>query len=354
MFFVIVILVIIIVFLANQIRIVPQQACYIIERLGKYSTTWESGLHVKVPVIDKIVKKISIKEQVYDFPPQDVITKDNVTISIDSVVYASVFDPKLYTYGIEKPIIGLQNLTATTLRSIIGAMELDQTLSSRADINRQMQDVLDEATDEWGIKVSRVEVKNIKPPKEIEEVMTKQMRAERERRQTVLEAQAHKESVVSRAEGDKQAKLLDAEAERDAKIALAKGQAEAIRLVYEAEAEGLRRLAESGVNENILRLKSIEAMKDVADGRATKIFIPNNLAEGVGPAAIAGEAFWGATKEPKKEFSNAEAEKIRKERCVKKTVSEDACMKAPMTKVSMQSAMTNAGMVHDMHKDETD
>ena len=315
MFFVIVILVIIIVFLANQIRIVPQQACYIIERLGKYSTTWEAGLHVKVPVIDKIVKKISIKEQVYDFPPQDVITKDNVTISIDSVVYASVFDPKLYTYGIEKPITGLQNLTATTLRSIIGAMELDQTLSSRADINRQMQDVLDEATDEWGIKVSRVEVKNIKPPKEIEEVMTKQMRAERERRQTVLEAQAHKESVVSRAEGDKQAKLLDAEAERDAKIALAKGQAEAIRLVYEAEAEGLRRLAESGVNENILRLKSIEAMKDVADGRATKIFIPNNLAEGVGPAAIAGEVFWEATKEPKKEFSNAEAEKIRKERC---------------------------------------
>ena len=354
MFFVIVILVIVIVFLANQIRIVPQQTCYIIERLGKYSTTWEAGLHVKVPVIDKIVKKISIKEQVYDFPPQDVITKDNVTISIDSVVYASIFDPKLYTYGIEKPIIGLQNLTATTLRSIIGAMELDQTLSSRADINRQMQDVLDEATDEWGIKVSRVEVKNIKPPAEIEEVMTKQMRAERERRQTVLEAQAHKESVVSRAEGDKQAKLLDAEAERDAKIALAKGQAEAIRLVYEAEAEGLRRLSESGVNENILRLKSIEAMKDVADGRATKIFIPNNLAEGVGPAAIAGEAFWGATKEPKKEFSNAEAEKIRKERCVKKTVSEDACMKAPRTKVSMQSAMTNAGMVHDMHKDETD
>lgn len=270
----------------KKIRIVPQQACYIIERLGKYSTTWEAGLHVKVPVIDKIVKKISIKEQVYDFPPQDVITKDNVTISIDSVVYASVFDPKLYTYGIEKPITGLQNLTATTLRSIIGAMELDQTLSSRADINRQMQDVLDEATDEWGIKVSRVEVKNIKPPKEIEEVMTKQMRAERERRQTVLEAQAHKESVVSRAEGDKQAKLLDAEAERDAKIALAKGQAEAIRLVYEAEAEGLRRLAESGVNENILRLKSIEAMKDVADGRATKIFIPNNLAEGVGPSKL--------------------------------------------------------------------
>lgn len=354
MFFVIVILVIIIVFLANQIRIVPQQTCYIIERLGKYSTTWEAGLHVKVPVIDKIVKKISIKEQVYDFPPQDVITKDNVTISIDSVVYASIFDPKLYTYGIEKPIIGLQNLTATTLRSIIGAMELDQTLSSRADINRQMQDVLDEATDEWGIKVSRVEVKNIKPPAEIEEVMTKQMRAERERRQTVLEAQAHKESVVSRAEGDKQAKLLDAEAERDAKIALAKGQAEAIRLVYEAEAEGLRRLSESGVNENILRLKSIEVMKDVADGRATKIFIPNNLADGIGPAAIAGEAFWGATKEPKKEFSNAEAERIRKERCVKKTVSEDACMKAPRTKVSMQSAMTNAGMVHDMHKDETD
>lgn len=352
MFFVIVILVIIIVFLANQIRIVPQQTCYIIERLGRYSTTWEAGLHVKVPIIDKIVKKISIKEQVYDFPPQDVITKDNVTISIDSVVYASIFDPKLYTYGIEKPILGLQNLTATTLRSIIGAMELDQTLSSRADINRQMQDVLDEATDEWGIKVSRVEVKNIKPPAEIEEVMTKQMRAERERRQTVLEAQAHKESVVSRAEGDKQAKLLDAEAERDAKIALARGQAEAIRLVYEAEAEGLRKLAESGVNENILRLKSIEAMKDVADGRATKIFIPNNLADGIGPAAIAGEAFMETVREPKKEFSNAEAEKIRKERCIKKAVSDDACMKTPKTKVSMQTAAVNAGMVHDMHKDD--
>ena len=192
-------------------------------------------------------------------------------------MYASVFDPQSYTYSIDNPILGLQNLTATTLRSIIGSMELDQTLSSRSEINQHMRTVLDEATDGWGIRVSRVEVKNIKPPAEIEEVMTKQMRAERERRQTVLEAQAHKESVVSRAEGDKQAKLLAAEAERDAQIALAEGQAKAIKLVYDAEAEGIKRLVNAGIDDGVLRLKSIEAMKDVANGRATKIFIPNDL-----------------------------------------------------------------------------
>lgn len=287
-------------FLAKQIRIVPQQTCFIIERLGKYNTTWEAGLHVKVPIIDKVVSKISLKETVLDFPPQDVITKDNVSMSIDSVVYASVFDPEKYTYGINNPILGLQSLTATTLRSIIGAMELDQTLSSRAEINNQMREVLDKATDEWGMKVSRVEVKNIKPPAEIEEVMTKQMRAERERRQTVLEAQAHKEAVVSRAEGDKKAKLLSAEAERDAAIALAEGKAKAIQFVYDAEAAGLKRIAEAGINNEVLRLKSIEAMKDVANGNATKIFIPNDLTNSIGAAGVMGEAFRDFHEKPEK------------------------------------------------------
>lgn len=343
----IILLIIIVVFLANQVRIVPQQTCFIIERLGKYSTTWEAGLHIKTPIIDKMVKKISLKEKVYDFPPQDVITKDNVSIKIDSVVYATIFDPYSYTYGIENPIVGLQNLTATTLRSIIGEMELDATLSSRASINSRMQAAIDEATDEWGIKVTRVEVKNIKPPAEIEEVMTKQMRAERERRQTVLEAQAHKESVVSRAEGDKQAKLLAAEAERDAQIALAEGQAQAIALVYEAEASGLKRISEAGINENVLRLKSIEAMKDVADGRATKIFIPNTLTDGIGAAGICGEAF--RKYDDNELISRSENNKLIRTGCVAKQVRSDKCLNAGRTKETYSSAMQNAGNIHDMH-----
>lgn len=346
MFF-IVVLIIIVVFLANQIRIVPQQTCYIVERLGKYSATWEAGLHIKTPIIDKMVKKISLKEKVYDFPPQDVITKDNVSIKIDSVVYATVFDPYSYTYGIENPIVGLQNLTATTLRSIIGEMELDSTLSSRASINSRMQAAIDEATDEWGIKVTRVEVKNIKPPEEIEEVMTKQMRAERERRQTVLEAQAHKESVVSRAEGDKQAKLLEAQAERDAQIALAQGKAQAIELVYKAEAEGLKRLAEAGINENVLRLKSIEAMKDVADGRATKIFIPNTLTEGIGTAGALGEAF--RAYDDNKLLSKKDNEKIIQDKCVAKQLKDDKCLQGNRTEATYGSAISNAGVEHEMH-----
>lgn len=346
MFFIIV-LIIIVVFLANQIRIVPQQTCYIVERLGKYNATWEAGLHIKTPIIDKMVKKISLKEKVYDFPPQDVITKDNVSIKIDSVVYATVFDPYSYTYGIENPIVGLQNLTATTLRSIIGEMELDSTLSSRASINSRMQAAIDEATDEWGIKVTRVEVKNIKPPEEIEEVMTKQMRAERERRQTVLEAQAHKESVVSRAEGDKQAKLLEAQAERDAQIALAQGKAQAIELVYKAEAEGLKKLAESGINENVLRLKSIEAMKDVADGRATKIFIPNTLTEGIGTAGVLGEAF--RTYDDNKLLSKKDNEKIIQSKCVEKQLKDDKCLQGNRTETTYGSAISNAGTEHEMH-----
>ena len=243
----IILLVLVLILVLLNVRIVPQEHAYIIERLGKFKSVWYAGLHVKIPFFDQIVNKISLKEQVFDFPPQPVITKDNVSVKVDSVVFSKVFDPQKYTYGVENPIAGLQNLSATTLRSIIGGMELDTTLSSRESINSQMEAILDEATDPWGIKVNRVELKNIDPPKEIEEVMTKQMRAERERRQTVLEAQAHQESVVSRAEGDKKAKVLAAEAEKEAKIALAQGEAESIRLVYEAQADGLEKLKELGM-----------------------------------------------------------------------------------------------------------
>ena len=261
-----VIVVIVAILLVSNVKIVPQAKSMVIERLGQYSSTWEAGIHIKIPFIDRIVKKVSLKEQVYDFPPQKVITKDNVSMGVDSVVYAKIFDVKKYTYGVEDPMLGLQNLTATTLRSVIGNMELDTTLSSREEINAKMQETLDKATDEWGLKVTRVELKNITPPKEIEEAMTKQMKAERERREAVLQAQAHKESVVTEAEGDKAAKIMAAEAERDAAIALAEGKAKSIELVYDAEADGLKKIANAGVNDAVLRLKSIEAMKDVSDG----------------------------------------------------------------------------------------
>lgn len=282
--------VIILWLLLANIRVVPQGQAFVIENLGKFKTVWDAGLHLKVPFFERIAKKVSLKEQVLDFPPQPVITKDNVTINIDSVVFARVFDPRLYTYGVESPIAGLQNLSATTLRNIIGELELDQTLTSRDQINARLAAVLDEATDPWGIKVTRVELKNIQPPKEIEEVMTKQMRAERERRQTVLEAQAHQEAVVSRAEGDKQAKILAAEAERDAQVALAEGRARSIELVYKAEAEGLERLNEAQVSESVLKLKGLEALKDVADGRATKIYMPSDIASSVTSLGLVSEA----------------------------------------------------------------
>ena len=289
-----VLLIIIVVFalilVFTNIRIVPQAHAFVIERLGKYKTTWNAGLHIKTPFIERVVGTVSLKEQVLDFPPQPVITKDNVTMQIDSVVFMKVFDPKLYTYGVENPMAGLQNLSATTLRSIIGDMELDQTLTSRESINARMQQVLDEATDAWGIKVTRVEIKNIQPPKEIEEVMTKQMRAERERRQTVLEAQAHQEAVVSRAEGDKQAKILAAQAERDAQIALAEGRAKSIQLVYEAESKGIRMLNDAEISDGVLKYKGLQALKDVADGRATKIFMPSDITKAVETLGVAGEA----------------------------------------------------------------
>ncbi len=282
--------VIVAVIIARNLCIVPQGYVFILERLGKYKSTWKAGLHVKIPFIERIVKKVSMKEQVLDFPPQSVITKDNVTLSLDSVVFMKVFEPTLFTYAVEQPISGLQNLSATTLRNIIGSMELDQTLTSRDEINHKMESILDEATDKWGIKVTRVEIKNIKPPEEIEEVMTKQMRAERERRQTVLEAQAHQEAVVSRAEGDKQAKILAAEAERDAQIAMAEGRARSIKMVYEAEAEGLRALQAAGIDETVLKLKGLESLKVVADGRATKIFMPTDLAGVVSSLGLISES----------------------------------------------------------------
>lgn len=285
----VVVVVILAVIIAN-IKIVPQAEAYVIEYLGKYKTTWQAGLHIKIPYLERIVKKVSFKEQVLDFPPQPVITKDNVTMQIDSVVFCKVFDPQLYTYGVERPISGLQNLSSTTLRNIIGEMELDQTLTSRDTINSRMQAVLDEATDAWGIKVTRVEIKNIQPPPEIEQIMTKQMRAERERRQTVLEAQAHQEAVVSRAEGDKKAKILAAEAERDAQIALAEGKAESIRLVYEAEAKGLETLKNANVNDAVLKLRSLEALKEMSKGQATKIYMPSDITGMVTSLGVVGEA----------------------------------------------------------------
>lgn len=350
MFFIIVLLVLFIVFIVLNIHVVPQAHCFVIERLGVYHKTWDAGIHVLVPIIDHISRKISLKEQVLDFPPQSVITKDNVTMNIDSVVYARVFDPKKYTYGVENPIVGLQNLTATTLRSVIGEMDLDETLSSREQINSKMRVILDEATDEWGLQVTRVEVKNINPPREIEEVMTKQMRAERERRQTVLEAQAHQESVVARAKGDKEAKVLAAEAERDAKIAMAEGQAEAIRKVYEAEAKGLQILLEAGLDPEIMvRLKSIDAMKDIADGQATKIFVPNDIASSLSAFGAAGEML-GTTKAPVKGKSREVFQHDRDIQKANEMLMADACVDEGVSRTTIGAAKANAVTAARMNK----
>ena len=291
----IIIVVIALALIIPNVRIVPQTTVYIIERLGKYYTMWEAGFHVKVPIIDMCTNKVSVKEQVFDFPPQGVITKDNVSMKIDSVVYMKVFDPKLYTYGVNNPISGLENLVATTLRNIIGTMDFDETLSGRDAINTQLAQELDEATDPWGIRVTRVEVKNIQPPNDLIDIMTKQMKAEREKRQAILEAEAHKQSAVTRAEGDKAAKVLAAEAERDAQIALAEGKAKSIKMVYEAEADGLKMLNATPPSNQVLRMKSIEAMKDIANGNSTKVFIPSSIMDSVGDTigdlSVKAEAF---------------------------------------------------------------
>ena len=271
------IIVIFLVLIITNIRIVPQSDAYVIERLGAYHKTWNVGLHVKMPLIDRIGKKVSLKEKVFDFPPQPVITKDNVTMMIDTVVYFQITDPKLYTYGVEKPINALENLSATTLRNIIGELELDESLTSRDVINTKMRSILDEATDPWGIKVNRVEVKNIEPPQAIREAMEKQMKAERERREQILIAEGHKQSAILEAEGQKQAMILQAEAQKESAIQKAKGEAEAIREVQQAKAEGLKMLKDAGMDNAVLKLRSLEAFEKAADGQATKIIVPSDL-----------------------------------------------------------------------------
>ena len=284
--FVVVALVIIaiLVVIAN-IKIVPQAYAYVIERFGAYKGTWGTGLHFKVPFIDKISKKVSLKEQVIDFPPQPVITKDNVTMQIDTVVYFEITDPKMYTYGVERPISAIENLTATTLRNIIGEMELDHTLTSRDVINSKIRIILDEATDPWGIKVNRVELKNIIPPREIQEAMEKQMKAERERRARILDAEGEKRSAILIAEGNKESAILNAEAIKESKIREAQGEAEAIVAVQKAIADGIRMLNEADPSKGVIALKSLEAFEKAADGKATKLIIPSEIQGMAGLAA---------------------------------------------------------------------
>ncbi|MBE0449443.1 MAG: SPFH/Band 7/PHB domain protein [Clostridia bacterium] len=271
-----------------NIKIVPQSNAYVVERLGAYHTTWETGLHLKIPLFDRIAKKVTLKELVVDFPPQPVITKDNVTMKIDTVVYYQITDAKLYTYGVAQPIVAIENLTATTLRNIIGQLELDETLTSRDLINTQMRSILDEATDPWGIKVNRVEVKNILPPKDIQEAMEKQMRAERERRESILRAEGEKRAAILTAEGRKEAVILDAEADKrsailraeakkEAQIREAEGEAEAILKVQQATAHGLEMIKKADANQAVLTIKSFEALVKVANGNATKMIIPSDL-----------------------------------------------------------------------------
>lgn len=263
--------------LIRCIRIVPQAHIYIVERLGAYSETWTVGLHFKIPIIENIAKVVSLKERVVDFAPQPVITKDNVTMQIDTVVYYQVTDGKLFTYGVDNPMAAIENLTATTLRNIVGDLELDETLTSRDTVNTKMRAILDEATDAWGIKINRVELKNILPPREIQEAMEKQMKAERERREAILIAEGEKKSKILVAEGEKQSMILKAEAIKEEQIRRAEGEAEAILAVQKATAEGIRLIREAGIDNSVLALRGIEALKDVADGQATKIIIPSDL-----------------------------------------------------------------------------
>jgi len=292
----VVLLVVIILVLASCIKIVPQAYAYVVERLGAYQGTWSVGLHLKMPIIDKVAKKINLKEQVVDFAPQPVITKDNVTMRIDTVVFFQITDPKLFAYGVENPIMAIENLTATTLRNVIGEMELDQTLTSREIINTKMRASLDEATDPWGIKVNRVELKNIIPPAEIQNAMEKQMKAERERREAVtraegekkaaiLEAEGKKASAILGAEAEKQSAILRAEAQKEKMIREAEGEAEAILKVQQANADGIRMIREAGADEAVLRIKSLEAFAKAADGKATKIIVPSEIQGVAGLAA---------------------------------------------------------------------
>ncbi|HHU54834.1 MAG TPA: SPFH/Band 7/PHB domain protein [Mollicutes bacterium] len=273
----IILLILVGVLVIPNIKIVSQARVYVVERIGSYHQTWSNGLHFKIPFIDRIANNVSLKERVEDFPPQPVITKDNVTMQIDTVVYYQITDAKLYTYGIENPLNAIENLTATTLRNIIGDLELDQTLTSRDIINSKMRVILDEATDPWGIKVNRVEVKNILPPRDIQDAMEKQMRAERERREAILRAEGLKRSSILTAEGEKESAILRAEAEKESQIKIAEGEAEALLAIKRAEADGIKLLKESNPNQQVITLKSLETMAKIADGNATKIIIPSDL-----------------------------------------------------------------------------
>ena len=291
--------------LAANIRVVPQSRAFVIERLGAFQGVWSVGLHFKIPFIERVAKNISLKEQVVDFPPQPVITKDNVTMQIDTVIYFQITDPKLYTYGVENPMSAIENLTATTLRNIIGDLELDQSLTSRDHINGQMRSILDEATDSWGIKVNRVELKNIMPPRDIQESMEKQMRAERERREAILQAEGQKQSQILVAEGEKQSAILRADAAKQAAIKKAEGEAEAILKVQQATAEAIKLLNEADPKEAVLRIKALEAFQAAADGKATKIIIPSEI-QGLAGLCASAKAVFDSV-EPNKPKPSAES-----------------------------------------------
>ena len=284
-FVLIALILIVVIILVRCIRIVQQARAYVIEFLGAYKTTWNVGIHFKLPFVERVAKVVSLKEQVADFPPQPVITKDNVTMQIDTVVYFQITDPKLYTYGIEQPLVAIENLSATTLRNIIGDLELDQCLTSRDIINSKMRNILDEATDPWGIKVNRVELKNILPPKDIQNAMEKQMRAERERRESILQAEGQKQSQILVAEGEKESRILRADAEKQARIMAAEAEAEAILKVNQAMADSLKLLNEASPNDQVIKLKSLEAFQSAANGKATKIIIPSEIQGLAGLAA---------------------------------------------------------------------
>ncbi|OUM19840.1 peptidase [Butyricicoccus porcorum] len=290
-FVIIVLALIVLIVLVSNIKIVPQAKAYTIERLGSYQGTWQTGLHFKIPLIEKIARKVTLKEQVVDFEPQPVITKDNVTMQIDTVVYFQITDPKLFTYGVENPMAAIENLTATTLRNIIGDLELDETLTSRDVINTKMRTILDEATDAWGIKVNRVELKNIIPPKAIQESMEKQMKAERERREAILVAEGQKQSAILVAQGEKESMVLRADAKREAQIKEAQGQAEALMTVQKALADSLELLNKAAPNDQVIRLKALEAFAKAADGKATKIIIPSEI-QGLAGLATSLQEVW--------------------------------------------------------------
>ena len=283
--FLFILIIILLIVLVANIKIVPQAHAYIIERLGGYNATWGVGLHVKIPFIDRIASKVNLKEHVVDFPPQPVITKDNVTMQIDTVVYYQITDPKLYTYGVERPMMAIENLTATTLRNIIGDLELDETLTSRDTVNTKMRSILDEATDPWGIKINRVELKNIMPPEEIQNAMERQMKAERERRESILRAEGEKKSAILTAEGEKESAIVRAEAKKEAAIKEAEGNAEAILTVQTAVAEGIKRINEANPSEGYIALKSLESFEKAADGKATKIIVPSEIQNMAGLAS---------------------------------------------------------------------